>query len=297
MNRSLNVIIYCLLPPRAGLLRRGAHPRPIPHYLVHPRPQRAGEGDTIIQKNGNLHHLGLEIMHIKEDVKKTHHKDTQEINIRVNLGRNSSYEKLNNSVVPVYSHRNTLPNYFTTLNSSSFSSIDSNHFLATHSSGQNVTSISAFLKEVEDRKRQYKKAVVVYMYQHDPGAYMLRDCLKNIIHIKKLAANKIAIGFGNRKQWDQLGKRKRNTFQVVYGSRTFGLCESLNRPCNYMTLVSHPLDRLVILYEFCKSRKNESNVLCQVNQLNTAHITLQEFAKAQGSSLFQSLVYYSKHCR
>ena len=277
-------------------MRRGVVPRPLHHNLVPRRVERSLVHDPTSHKHGDLHQLGLQIVNIKKN-SNLHNKRGQEINIKLHLGQNASYEKNNNSVVPIYNHKNTLPNFYTTLNMSLYN-------ISTFNLTQTRTNGSLHpVRLLEGQRAQYQKAVLVFAHQHEPHAYMLRDCLKDISHQHGLAINNLPINWSHRKQWDAMSRHKRNSFQVLYGGLTFGVCESISRPCSYMTLVSHPVDRLVAVYNLCVQHNHTTGSMRQLCRHNNAHNkhtkqqSLKDFIVAHGSSFFEKLVYYAKNCR
>ncbi len=69
----------------------------------------------------------------------------------------------------------------------------------------------------------------------------------------------------------------------------------MSRPCSYVLVAQHPLDRVLTVYSICQ--RNASSALCRFNRLNVQNMTLRQFVRAQGSALFRKLLYYSKHCR
>ncbi len=278
---------------RAGLLDRSKTKNKLPYQNVHHREDQSPDhpDSAIIQKNGEIHQLGLEIMHVQKaqrDIPPKKGKDTdQEINISVKLKRNSSYESVNNTEIKIYQHKNILPNFYITLNTSM----------------KNISSLSEkstsyhleFIKEVDNRSRSYSRAKQVFMYQHEPGAYFVRECIRMVAKDKNLLIPSVPLNAAYRSSWDMMDKKKKNSFQILYGGLSFGVCEGISSPCTYFSLIEHPLDRILTVYSLCQS--NVGGTYCHYNSLNVSSMTLEEFVKTQGSNLFQKLLYYSRHCK
>ncbi len=65
-----------------------------------------------------------------------------------------------------------------------------------------------------------------------------------------------------------------------------------------MLMAKHPLDRILTVYDICRRNITGSGSLCHFgSKVNVWNMTLHEFIKAQGNSLFRKLLYYSKHCK
>ncbi len=120
-----------------------------------------------------------------------HHKTTssaennqkngeQEINIAVHLGKNSSYQTANNSAVKIYQFNKTMPNFFASLavplpNYSNISNFSPNTTLFNESEAKNA---EVWLTNVTKQKSLYRNATKVLVYQHEPGGYLTRDCMR-----------------------------------------------------------------------------------------------------------------------
>ena len=267
-------------------------PGPLPDSHGNKRYERAVNHHTLIERDGDIHNLGLHILKIKQNTKHKKQKGHQEINIKLHLGQNASYVTGSNSTVPMYNHKNTLPNFYSTLNVSQY-----NLSALNLTSEQQWANISVKAK-LEKLTHKYQKSILVFSYQHEPQLHKLTECLRNISLEKGLAVNNVPVNRRNRKQWDAMSRGKRNAFDVLYGGSAFGVCESVSKPCGYITFISHPIDRLVALYELCRPPVTAgARYICRLNNAEIRNLTLTQFALAQGSSLFENLVDYAKHCR
>ena len=209
----------------------------------------------------------VDLSHVKRVVEEDAAHHSGKINIALHIGNNRSYQKVNSSQFTVYQHMNTLQNYFLVANQS-----------------KNDSHLSV-----------YSDAVRVFLYQHEWGGYACRDCYKKLSSKAGLKVRSTPLNSVYRHEWDKLPVRKRRQFDVLYGSLSFGVCESVNRPCNYMVLVPHPIDRVLQIYLHCKN--NSSSAFCHFDKLNITKMSLSRFIKNQGSGFFKKLLYYSRHCR
>ena len=229
----------------------------------------------------------LDIENIKDVLKESKEmgRQNQQINIAVNLGKNVSYQGVNNSQIRVYQHNNTMPNFFITINES---------LNDARTKKTKLSMLNQILDNIDGLKQGYFEASQVLLYQHEPGGYAARDCLKSIAF-----ANNITIGppltAEYREDWEILTKTKKNSFHFLFGGLSFGVCESINHPCTYFAMLRNPLERIITIYFTCKNEP--LSPYCQFSNLNVSSMDLKAFIKSQGSSLFQKLLYYSRHCK
>ena len=280
-----------LNPFRAGLLTKQQYPVPLNNQL---QSRHIRSASALIQSNRQLHKLNLDLQKIKDtrhDVEKNkpktnHKKDDEQIKFELRLNKTYDYERSKGSKIQIYTHKNTLPNFYTSVVNNSLKNVNnSTNLYATRLKVKNLISVG---------KRKYMSSSVVLMYQHEPGGHFFKDCYKYVT----LASNKSVspgISASYRKEWEAKSQQQKDHYKYLYGGVSFGICEMINHKCLYSIFVSHPIDRLLQTYNLCK--RDSSKSFCHFHKLNLKKMSLYDFIKVQGNRLFQRLLYYNKHCR
>lgn len=237
-------------------------------------------------------HFELDLEEIRDIVRSNQSRNSKisasgDIKLSVHLDKNSSYESHSNASFKLYSYRNSLPNFFLV-------PPDGLNMLNLSRSQSQVVQNDPELKSWPSRKT-YKNSTIALLYQHEPTGYSVRDCLVDSANREGLVTSNLPINSKFRKDWDRLNRQQKNKFQVLYGSLSFGVCEGLNHVCSYLTMLSHPVDRILTVYHLCKF--NSSQAFCHFSKMNITSKSLHQFIHSQGSSLFQKLLYYAHHCK
>ncbi|XP_078000566.1 uncharacterized protein LOC144453160 [Glandiceps talaboti] len=68
---------------------------------------------------------------------------------------------------------------------------------------------------------------------------------------------------------------------------TFGICDTLQRPCSYFTILRDPFERLISLYNYCHLPIYDP--ICRVGDVHNS--TIQEWSLYHGSHFFRQLLY------
>ena len=276
--KAMSSLPFIIANCRVGLLSV----KPIPsgvgehQHFTHDANMLAEQANNGTSDTGASHQfIDLDLGQIQDiiHVNRSKHKklalDTP-IKISVHLDKNSSYQSHSNSGLKLYSYQNSLQNYWILPKGISSSQFTTNH-------------------------ERYRNSTIVLFYQHEPSSISVRDCLFAAASQKGLATSKLPINARFRKDWEQLAHWEKDRFQVLYGSLSFGVCEGLTHPCSYLTMLSHPIDRILTMYHLCQL--NSSHTFCHFTKTDLINVTLHEFVRSQGSNLFHKLLYYSRHCR
>ena len=221
---------------------------------------------------------------------RTKNNEDSEIRIALHLGKNSSYERQNSSV-KIYQYKNVIPNFYYSINLNLTKSI-----LVSQKSFT-ISWKSIYHDWYLNWTKPYHSLAKVLLYQHEPVGYATRDCLKMALGSQGKVLGK-PLNAVNRKDWEPLPRKMKESFEFIYGGLSFGVCETLSHPCAYMTMVAHPLDRILNLYMKCRNdKKYQNSTMCTFPNLDILSMSVKQFIKVQGNSLFQKLLYHSKHCR
>ena len=281
---------------RAGLLFQNSH-RPGGLYY---RPAQKNVDfptfrETRETPSHNSEDFGIKIGKIKQAVlsnvsANSHADNRKEIKLALHLGKNSSYETNDNTTFRTYNYKNVLPNFL--LRKINFSEKINNSIYHVHNH-ENTSLIN--MTDMKILQMPYRFATTVLLHQHDPIGYLMRDCFKYQAHTHGLLTSYLSINSHNRRQWDTMGLHKKEKFQALHGSLSFGVCEEMQHSCSYFAIVPHPLDRILKVFHTCQ--KNKSDPVCHFSNTNSTSTDLRSFIHSQGNSLFQKLLYHSLHCK
>ena len=257
-------------------------------------------GDSIIlHKNGDLHHLNVDLLPLKNDdnyVKKqatdgdNQNKQEEEIQIALHLRKKDKYVQAKDSSTKIYQFHQVLPNFYLRINKSLQQVI-----IETSNFSERSSLVKSFTRMVlGPQLAYYRNHSKVLVYQHDSYGYATRDCFLTVAIEKNLYMTSTPLNAIYRKNWEKRDHREREKYDILYGGLSFGVCEGHSQECLYFVMITHPLDRLLQTYWLCRNRINSS--FCQF--LHTENITnIYDYVEQYGSAFFHKLLYYSRHCR
>ncbi|CAD5116889.1 DgyrCDS5733 [Dimorphilus gyrociliatus] len=85
-----------------------------------------------------------------------------------------------------------------------------------------------------------------------------------------------------------------NINEIINGQLDFGFCEKINKKCNYLFLVQHPIDG--ILQNYLKCLTNSSGESCKLNNVDISRMSLKTYARSESSDMFNKIHYYLDKC-
>ena len=273
-------------------------PPPFREMEKHQEPEDKTKEKVILHQGGDFHHLDLNLLPLEKEMHNinnaTNQKasgEEQEIQIALHLGKNDNYVQANESDTKIYQFHNVLPNFYLSINESLSQVVTVTRNL----SGESRHFIDNFTHTVLWHDLGlYRNRSKVLVYQHDPGGYAVRDCFLSSSLSKQLIVAQAPLNSLYRKNWELMDRKQREKYEILYGSLSFGACEGRNEECSYAAMIAHPLDRLLQAYWLCNSKPNRT--MCRF--FRTENITsIRDFLERHGNSLFQKLLYYSRHCR
>ncbi|XP_002731803.1 uncharacterized protein LOC100376558 [Saccoglossus kowalevskii] len=138
----------------------------------------------------------------------------------------------------------------------------------------------------------------------DESVYKRRNTSVAFVHLPKAAGitmkmclDKLANRASERKPLRMKAGTKEYPYedmpkQKYYVSEfTFGVCDSLNAPCSYFTVLREPYERLISCYQYCRTQ-DLKDPICMAGNARTSSVN--EWAVHQGSYFFRQLLYNFK---
>ncbi|XP_070558628.1 uncharacterized protein [Ptychodera flava] len=158
---------------------------------------------------------------------------------------------------------NTLPNYFTRSKNRRYGE-----------------------RRLLDETYSYKNCTIAFVHNQKSGGTTTTSCFSNAIEevgamVPRLVANPNAGQiFGSLLNGSD--KYKRTSY---VGDSTFTVCDFVDRPCAYFTVIRDPLERAISSYNMCLGSKQPQCVMRDISKLS-----VKDWAIHQGSFFFRQLL-------
>ncbi|XP_002736970.1 uncharacterized protein LOC100369823 [Saccoglossus kowalevskii] len=138
----------------------------------------------------------------------------------------------------------------------------------------------------------YQNATMVFVHNQKSGGSTLKVCMENIGAEQHYPGMSVVCDMNAGDYYTGMANSGKRPLQKFFaGGHTFKICDFAENPCTYVTVLRHPLDRIISSYEYCKKR-NELH--CQIIDAN--NVTLNQWAIFQGSFFFRQLFYNFEVC-
>ncbi|XP_078000567.1 uncharacterized protein LOC144453161 [Glandiceps talaboti] len=123
---------------------------------------------------------------------------------------------------------------------------------------------------------------VVFVHYPKAEGRTMKECLDTIADLRSYPVP------------TRMNMRNRNRIYEVISPQkfyvsefTFGICDILQQPCSYFTILRDPYERLISCYEYCRSGIHDP--ICTVGDINTS--SLKDWVLIHGSHFFRQLLY------
>ncbi|XP_077988556.1 uncharacterized protein LOC144443058 [Glandiceps talaboti] len=144
---------------------------------------------------------------------------------------------------------------------------------------------------------QYRDSRLVFLHHNKAAGTTVKTCLtsvaaKQALRIGPVMASNTRVGF----QSSVASKKGRyQTTRIFMGGYSFGVCDDLesDKPCSYFTFLRNPYERVISSFEYCKRARSDQ--LCSV--LNANEVTINEWARHQGSFFFRQVLFKPEFCK